>query len=353
MKCCEKCFVDEEVKKLFNNVENIGECEVCKAKRVKILEVKDERLKDYFEALLDVYTPIEKNSNHEDEKGDLIKNILKEDWYIFSSKLKADKVEKFLREIFPEKNGFFNQKVTIMFNEKNQKLCIVPTRNWEDFTNEIKEVNRFHIKNFNLENFSYFLSRININLKKDSTVLLRGRICLNEEGYKIEEMGAPPKGKSNKGRLNPEGIPCLYLADDKETVLLESRAIKHDFITIGKFKLQKDIDIIDLTLLSKISPFFDLENILKQAINQNILKDIAREVSKPKRRLDSSLDYLPGEYISEYIKSLGYEGIKYKSTLKNNGINYAIFNEKNFKCEEVKTYEVKDIKHNYEKVNEE
>lgn len=96
-----------------------------------------------------------------------------------------------------------------------------------------------------------------------------------------------------------------------------------------------------------------MENILKQVINQNILKDIAREVSKPKRRLDSSLDYLPGEYISEYIKSLGYEGIKYKSTLKNNGVNYAIFNEKNFKCEEVKTYEVKDIKHDYEKVNEE
>lgn len=40
MKCCEKCFVDEEIKKLFTNVENIGECEVCKAKRVKIFRSK-------------------------------------------------------------------------------------------------------------------------------------------------------------------------------------------------------------------------------------------------------------------------------------------------------------------------
>lgn len=115
MKCCEKCFVDEEIKKLFNNVESLGECEVCKAKQVKILEVKDERLKDYFGALLDVYTPIEKDSDYGEAKGDLIKNILKEDWHIFNSKLEPDKVEKFLREIFPEKNAFFNQKITIMF----------------------------------------------------------------------------------------------------------------------------------------------------------------------------------------------------------------------------------------------
>lgn len=350
MKCCEKCFVDKQIKDLFINITDIGKCDICKSKQVKVLEMKNENLKYYFEALLDVYIPTQNISEYVETKGELVKNILKNDWYIFNSKLTSEKIEIFLREIFPERKSFFNQKVTTRFSEKDQKLCIVPTRNWEDFTNEIKEINRFHIKNFNLENFSYFLSRISSKLKKNFT-LYRGRICLNEEGYKLEDMGAPPKKLSKNGRLNPEGISCLYLAEDKDTVLLESRAIKHDFITIGKFNLQKDIDIIDLTLLNKISPFFDLENILKQAINQNILKDIVKEISKPKRKLDSSLDYLPSEYISEYIKSLGYEGIKYKSTLKSNGINYAIFNEENFKCEEVKTYEVKEISHSYENVN--
>ena len=60
------------------------------------------------------------------------------------------------------------------------------------------------------------------------------------------------------------------------------------------------------------------------------------------------MDYLPTQYICDFIKASGYDGIKYKSTLADNGINYAIFNSEKFKCIEVETILVKGVKFDWE-----
>lgn len=44
-------------------------------------------------------------------------------------------------------------------------------------------------------------------------------------------------------------------------------------------------------------------------------------------------DYIPTQIIAEYIKSLGYEGIRFKSSLHNGGVNLTIFNYE--KCEAI------------------
>lgn len=43
--------------------------------------------------------------------------------------------------------------------------------------------------------------------------------------------------------------------------------------------------------------------------------------------------------ISEYIKSLGYDGIRFSSSLHNDGINLTIYNYK--KCEPISSREIK------------
>ncbi|MCH7927666.1 MAG: RES family NAD+ phosphorylase, partial [Candidatus Dadabacteria bacterium] len=55
-------------------------------------------------------------------------------------------------------------------------------------------------------------------------------------------------------------------------------------------------------------------------------------LSKPLRRSDNKLDYIPTQYLSEFIKSLDYDGIEYKSSLNTEGYNLAIFNRDNFEC---------------------
>jgi len=72
--------------------------------------------------------------------------------------------------------------------------------------------------------------------------------------------------------------------------------------------------------------------------------NLENELSKPLRRDDNELDYLPTQYIAEFIKSLGFDGLRYKSSLSSTGHNLAIFNPNKLRCIEVVVLEVEEIK---------
>ena len=158
-------------------------------------------------------------------------------------------------------------------------------------------------------------------------------------------MGPPPANLATAGRANSNGISCLYLASDEITTLHEIRARDLDRISIGRFEARYDLRLIDLAELDKISPFrvSDVFTFEWLALNIPILKKINNEIAKPLRRQDSDLDYLPSQYIADFIKSLGYDGIRYKSTLNRDGMNYAIFDKKKLKCIDVKHIQVMGV----------
>ena len=68
---------------------------------------------------------------------------------------------------------------------------------------------------------------------------------------------------------------------------------------------------------------------------------IQEAFSKPTSNPD---DYIPTQIIAEYIKSLGYDGIRYNSSLHFGGVNLTIFNYE--KCEAVSSqdFRIEDIK---------
>ena len=105
---------------------------------------------------------------------------------------------------------------------------------------------------------------------------------------------------------------------------------------------------MDLSLFDKIGPFsipdFDMTWF---AINIDIIRKIGNEVAMPMRRFDSVLDYVPTQYICDYVKHLGYDGIRYKSTLVEGGINYAIFDERKFECKKVKVVHIGNIQYEW------
>ena len=71
--------------------------------------------------------------------------------------------------------------------------------------------------------------------------MFRARIWPDNKGLDVSEMGAPPLGRRKAGRVNPEGIGVLYLTSDEKTALSEVRASAFDFVSIGRFRLLKDI----------------------------------------------------------------------------------------------------------------
>ena len=164
-------------------------------------------------------------------------------------------------------------------------------------------------------------------------------------GFQCDEMFSPPIGKRNAGRVNPEGIGVLYLSTDEKTVLNETRVTAYDYVTIGEFKSKKVLKVVNLSEISRISPFLYEDDFERYALNRQVFQEMASEIAKPVRRNDSPLEYLPTQYISEFVKSQGYDGVEYESTLRKGGINIALFDESVVECISVKTIEVIDVEY--------
>jgi len=65
--------------------------------------------------------------------------------------------------------------------------------------------------------------------------------------YPLERM-VPIKGRSSEGRANPNGITYLYLANDKDTACAEVRPYKGAFVSVGVFKIKRELKVIDCTI---------------------------------------------------------------------------------------------------------
>ena len=60
-----------------------------------------------------------------------------------------------------------------------------------------------------------------------------------------EKMGAPPPEKTlTGGRANPPGIPFLYLANNRETAIAETRPWIGASVSLGRFEPERDLNII-------------------------------------------------------------------------------------------------------------
>ena len=62
------------------------------------------------------------------------------------------------------------------------------------------------------------------------------------------------------------------------------------------------------------------------------------------RRYDSELDYIPTQFICEFIKVFtNVQGIRFRSSLHNIGNNLVIFNQDFMECREVKKVQVSKV----------
>jgi hypothetical protein len=352
MNCCVRCFNDAEVIDIIKNHRKKGNCDFCGSKNVNVYSLEsDTTLADRFNELLDVYTSAASlPATFPKEKTDVLKNIFYRKWSIFN--LEPDNIYQLLTAICYEKYAdqpeLFDYPVGILESQDKDYLneySVLRDYQWTDFVGDIKRVNRFHTDHINKDILDSFIRCVR-KTHKAGKVLYRTRICTDEFGFKKSEMGAPPTHLATAGRVNPAGISILYLADSVKTTL-------HD--TVGNFKLKKDIVVIDFANLDKISPFIANSTMgieyTQHAINIEHLKLISQEIAKPLRRHDSELDYLPTQYISDYIKSQGFDGVEYVSTMHEGGFNLAIFDCNNFfSCTKTTVFRIKSISYSEETI---
>jgi hypothetical protein len=80
-----------------------------------------------------------------------------------------------------------------------------------------------------------------------------------DEVFEIEAAYSPARmkplpDKAYDGRANPKGIPCLYLATRKETALSEVRPWIGSYVSVGQFKILRDVELIDCSREHKDFP---------------------------------------------------------------------------------------------------
>lgn len=352
MICCTECFSDLEIKASIESLNHKGECPICGTKDIWIYDSDSDLGNSDFEELLisiiEIYKPEDDlEDNVPDVAKQKIEEHIKQDWNIFKVNQIGVRIiiENLVATSMDLDERLLTQKVGIpsLFDETYlEQNSILGKYQWEDFRKYLRNENRFHVKYLNLEIFAEVLADT-ISIIPQGTRLYRARVANDKNGYKPKEMGAPPDDIASAGRANSKGISCLYLANERKTTVKEIRAGAFDYVTIATFKLERDIKVVDLSVITHNSPFYATTDKVKFLINERHLRNIEKDLAKPVSKRDSDLDYLPTQYISDFAKFLGYDGVKYISTFDKNSYNLALFDAKVCSCTYKRNYEIGDL----------
>ena len=135
----------------------------------------------------------------------------------------------------------------------------------------------------------------------------------------------PLPHSAQEGRVNPKGIPCLYLATDKETAMAEVRPWIGTTISAGPFRMTRDLTVVDFSVGHDSKLDFYLEEEPSAAEREkSVWMQVDRAFSEPVSTDPATADYVPTQVISEFFCKQGFDGVAYKSRL-GNGFNIALF----------------------------
>ncbi len=356
MKCCSNCFTSRYINPIVEtfSVEK-GKCDFCHSDNVALCEAKE--LVYIFRNVLDLYSIKLSETSEKDRIEFRLQNDFPQPLFTLNDPVL---INKLIQEIFDDEKedyrGIFEEYVELRYMKEDHHSKKVENLkvSWTNFTNEIKFINRYHLSNIlELSTLAKLLKRHSKSYKKGK-IFYRARIS-PKTGHDKSSMGKPsPPSKATGGRANPRGISYLYLSKDVETTIYETRSTLFDYVTVVEFRLESDANIINLSEVNIYDPLIiseseELEDFL---IHLPFISELSNELSKPLRRTDDELDYLPSQYLSEFIKHLGFDGIEYASSLNPKGYNLAFFSENKFQCLKTEIKEISELKYVYNNLGE-
>ena len=159
-------------------------------------------------------------------------------------------------------------------------------------------------------------------------------------GFNAENSGLPPKDKRKEGRLNTAEDDFLYLSYDYGTALSEMRPIINQEYSVAECRTTKELRIINLHKLDT--------NDEKNLLTNFYL--ISKKISEPNTEPNPQNDgfYKITQMLAHFLKSKGYDGISFRSSLLENGLNLVLFDAGNVKFIGSKIFRIKSVKVEYE-----
>jgi hypothetical protein len=331
-RCCPECFDDPYLREIIipPRSSGRGRCDYCGSRPVDL--VNPQELALYFELLITVYEL--------DPNGKLLVEWMKDDWQLFGHpRMDIPGAKNLLADILDD-----GEVVRQTFSPSS-KYTSDEFERWEALRTELMYKNRYFPdtqipqERMKQELLPYLIA------KDLPGVWFRARIRAGDTTYPISEMREPPARLVSHGRANPAGIPCLYLAENTETAVSEVRPHTGEAVCVARFEVPASISAIDLRRPSKlISPFGleDVTQIGEMRLALGFLERLGEELTRPVVPQGAAIDYVPSQYLCEFIKKCGYDGVIYRSSVSD-GMNLALFDPAKAEGHDVSLYTIRRV----------
>jgi hypothetical protein len=272
------------------------------------------------------------------KNGRLLVEWLKDDWAMFSHPaMDLAHCKELLGDIL---NDGEIVRATFAPSELSQTDRLV---RWEKLRQELMYENRFFPQaQIDVERLEVLLSLLILDADEIPVTWYRARIQDGDAAYQIEQMGAPPKEVAPHGRANPAGIPYLYLGSLDTTAIAEVRPYPGEVVCVADFTIANDLKIVDLRNPRKqVSPFLlsDEHEIALLRGDIGFLEQLGNELTRPILPRGAAIGYIPSQYLGEFVKKCGYNGVIYRSSVSD-GMNLALFHPSRATIGSVKRYSI-------------
>lgn len=311
--CCHACFGDRGLRRdiIPTLSDRDGCCSYCASAGVPVVEPI--ALRDVFELLISIYEPA--------PGGQTLVDWLKADWDLFSHPaMDVAHAKELLGDILDD-GEIVRKTFTPSAAYHSEALA-----RWETLRDELMWKNRYFLdEGLDTDRLRELLS----HLPADNMPVTwyRARILDRDVPFLISEMGAPPARRATHGRANPAGIPYLYLGSLPATAAAEVRPHTGEVACVADFTVAAPLNAVDLrNPRGLVSPFLlaDARAIGQLRADIAFLERLGEELTRPVLPSGAAIDYIPSQYLCEFIKKVGYDGVVYRSSVSE-GINLALF----------------------------
>lgn len=215
----------------------------------------------------------------------------------------------------------FNEFLQLLSSEKKSNREIEKTKVVEVIRKIMNDQNNELLCKLHASSILYRARVISPNDLMDSTTSLSFDWD-NFRLYGFDEYDSkePPLKVSPEARNSIQGSSYLYLASDMYTACAEVNPIATAYISGAIFEITSDLKIIDFSDELKILP--EKNNLQEDIYFVNMLAKVLFHYSAT---FTNEKGYIALQYISDYIRKYGVDGICYRSS-KTDRKCYTIFN---------------------------
>ena len=354
--CCINCFAVEDIQEFIRLFDTNGSCDFCNSSKVPIADVKDIRsfIRDgvnrYYEnaanevgfcsaegGYLYPISDIHDILIHEQE---IFSDILTDPIHLLENLVSNDGTSYVRKDPYGEPSG---EPIEI---DLWKKFCeTVKTKQRYTIFLEPEKDDKFDSNNPN----SFFYRLANNFMPSLITVLDKGehiyraRIKSSHKRFKHNDLTSPPIISAKSGRMNPNGISFFYGSKDINTCIHEVRPDIGEEVVVAKFRTLKKLTVLDLSqsIESKRSIFDEEYYLPNEEFYEPFLRYFTEAISRPVRKSDTEIEYIPTQVFTEYIKSINFknsfslsndedvylDGLIFRSSANKNGVNVVLFRD--------------------------